>query len=145
MESEYVKWDATKGFHHPQGMSKESLRKLLEAAHDNYIDVTPLIQSFGHCQWLFYNRQNLDLADNPSRPNDYNPSNPRTYQVMQNVLDETVAFFKADMLHIGHDEIKMISSKQPFRKRNPKQKALKRFFWMTCYGIAIMQRKRRSN
>lgn len=82
----------------------------------NYIDVTPLIQSFGHCQWLFYNRQNLDLADNPSRPNDYNPSNPRTYQVMQNVLDETVAFFKADMLHIGHDEIKMISSKQPFRK-----------------------------
>lgn len=118
LESEYVKWDATKGFHHPQGMSKESLRKLLEAAYDNYIDVTPLIQSFGHCQWLFYNRQNLDLADNPSRPNDYNPSNPRTYQVMRNVLDETVTFFKADMLHIGHDEIKMISSKQPFRKEN---------------------------
>lgn len=116
LESEYVKWDATKGFHHPLGMEKKDLRKLLEIAYDNYIDVTPLIQSFGHCQWLFYGGKNLDMAENPSRPVDYYTSNPRTYKVMRSILDEVLATFQTKSLHIGHDEIELFRFGHVFRK-----------------------------
>lgn len=114
-ECEYVKWDATAGFQNPNGMSKEDLVKLLEIARENYIEVAPLLPTFGHCEWLFNDGKNLDLADDPNLPYDYNVAAPRLYPLIQRLLDEIVGVFKPRYLHIGHDEIRL-AWKKPFRK-----------------------------
>ena len=107
LECEYVKWDATVDFHHRNAMSKEDLVKLLAIARENYIEVTPLLQTYGHCQWLFVDGKNLDLADDPDMPYDYDVSNPRLYPLMKRLLDEVVDIFQPRFLNIGHDEIRL--------------------------------------
>ena len=77
IECEYVAWDATQDIHMPWAISKDDLRKLIEIANENFIEVIPLFQTLGHCEWLFKYGKNLDLADDVNRPYAYNVSNPR--------------------------------------------------------------------
>lgn len=118
MECEYVKWPSHPEMHQAWGMSPEDLAVVLKWAEDHFIEVTPLLQTYGHCEYLFKGGANLDIAEDPGMPYAYNVSNPRTYQVMGELLqDVRRAFPKAKFLHIGHDEVTM-RGKYPARPEN---------------------------
>ena len=118
IETEYAAWDATKNIHQPWAISKDDLRKLIALANDNFIDVYPLFQTLGHCQWLFANGQNLDLAEFPSWPYAYNVSNPRTYELMTAILEEIINLYNHPAyVHIGHDEV-TLGAPFPYREEN---------------------------
>ncbi|HRX85648.1 MAG TPA: glycoside hydrolase family 20 zincin-like fold domain-containing protein [Phycisphaerae bacterium] len=105
LESEYVEWDAFPEIHHPEyGMSKADVRRILETCHAVGIEVTPLVQSLGHCQWMFYNGAHLDLAEDPDAAWAYCVTNPKTYDFIFTVYAEALELFKPRALHIGHDE-----------------------------------------
>lgn len=106
LECEYAAWDATKELHRPQAISKADLRELIELAEENFIEVSPLLQTLGHCEWLFVDGKNLDMAEDVSFPYAYNVSNPEVYELMTAILDEIREMFpNARYLHIGHDEV----------------------------------------
>ena len=108
LECQYVRWDTLGGAKHPRGMSKEDFVRLARVAHENYIDFIPLQQTLSHNQWLFANGRNLELAEDPDAngvPYNYNPSDPRVYQLLEKVFDELIAASGTPYLHIGHDEI----------------------------------------
>ncbi|MDD4817593.1 MAG: glycoside hydrolase family 20 zincin-like fold domain-containing protein [Victivallaceae bacterium] len=106
IECEYVAWDATTSVRQPWAMSKDDLRKLIKIANDNFIDVNPLFQTLGHCEWLFKNGQNRDMAENPDKCTVYNPRHPAVHPLMAETLDEVIEVFNhPQYLHIGHDEV----------------------------------------
>ncbi len=105
IECEYAAWDSLKSIKQDWAMSKADLKALVEYAQANYMEVIPLFQSLGHCEWLFKNGQNVDLAENPGTLNVYNVRNPKVHELMTSVLDEVVELFQPSMLHIGHDEV----------------------------------------
>ncbi|MDD4818458.1 MAG: family 20 glycosylhydrolase [Victivallaceae bacterium] len=105
IECEYAAWDALEPIRQDWAMSKDDLRKLVAAAEDNYIEVVPLFQTLGHCEWLFKNGQNRDMAENPAKCNVYDVRNPKVHPLMEQVLNEVIDVFHPRMLHIGHDEI----------------------------------------
>ena len=106
IECEYVAWDATASVHQPWAMSKDDLRKLIKLANDNFIEVHPLFQTLGHCEWLFKNGQNRDMAENPDKCTVYNPRHPAVHPLMEKTLDEVIEVFNhPHYLHIGHDEV----------------------------------------
>lgn len=123
-EVEYVKWDSTSDIHQPWGMEKQDYIDMVEWCHDNYIDVIPLFQTFGHCGWLFPkdedgNIKNLDLAEDVNYPYAYNVSNPRLYPYIEKVLDEVIAASGyPEYLHIGHDEVFHPKAEFPARPEN---------------------------
>lgn len=125
-EVEYVKWDATSDVHQPWGMSKEDYINLVKWCQDNYIDVVPLFQTFGHCGWMFPkdengNFKNLDLAEDVNYPYAYNVSNPRLYPYIEKALDEVIeASGYPKYLHIGHDEVFHPKAEFPARPENKK-------------------------
>jgi len=106
LECEYGKWDHGPQPAMPWAMTKEDMRKLVEIADQHFIEVTPLIQSFGHGEWMLRGDL-LKLAEDPSKPYSYCPSKPEVYDFLFPILDEAVEVFKPQYLHIGHDEVNM--------------------------------------
>lgn len=106
IECEYAAWDATAAVRQPWAIGKEELRKLVELAEENYLEVIPLFQTLGHCEWLFKGGRNLEMAEDPARPNVYDPSHPGVYPLMEAALEEVLDVFgQPKFLHIGHDEV----------------------------------------
>ena len=121
LEAEYIKWDSHPETHHPTlGMPKSEVRKLLERCERLGIEVIPLVQSLGHCQWIFANDANLDIAEDPDAKWAYCATNPRTYEFIFDVYAEAVALFKPRIFHIGHDEY-ADRGRVPFREESKKQ------------------------
>lgn len=105
-QCEYVKWDCLKEIHHPRyGMDKADAAAVRDEARRQRIEIIPLVNSFGHMEWLLDNDHYRHLADNPKKPYAYDPSNPRVYEICERIYSEVIDFFRPKTIHIGHDEI----------------------------------------
>jgi hexosaminidase len=103
----YVKWDSTKNIWHPNGASKAEAIRVAELIRSHGMDAIPLIETPGHANWLFYNNQNRDIAQDPEikEPYAYDTLNPRTYEILLPIFSEAVEVFKPKFVHLGHDEV----------------------------------------
>jgi len=116
LEAEYIEWDNHPELHHPQyGMPKEDVRKILAACRAEAIDVTPLINTLGHCQWMFETGHHLDICEDPVAKWAYCVTNPKTYDLVFSIFEETIELFQPKYLHIGHDEF-ADRGRVPFRE-----------------------------
>jgi len=116
LEAEYIEWDNHPELHHPQyGMPKDDVRKILAACRAEAIEVTPLINTLGHCQWMFETGHHLDICEDPVAKWAYCVTNPKTYDLVFSIFEETLELFKPKYLHIGHDEF-ADRGRVPFRE-----------------------------
>lgn len=76
------------------------------------IEPIPLIQSFGHMEWLFANGQNLDLASHPDSPYRIDPTKPKAREAISRIWDEAVALLNPKTVHFGLDEVDARSFKE---------------------------------
>ncbi|MEA4863088.1 MAG: glycoside hydrolase family 20 zincin-like fold domain-containing protein [Victivallaceae bacterium] len=143
-ELQYVQWDAAKDVRQKGGMPKADYVAMVKLCKENYIDVIPLLQTLGHCGWMFPEREdgtraNLDLAEDESYPYAYNTANPRLYPYIEKILDEVIAASgNPKILHIGHDEVFHSKAKFPCRPENVEKGIKKLMFddlmWYYNYG-----------
>ncbi|MDD4817015.1 MAG: family 20 glycosylhydrolase [Victivallaceae bacterium] len=114
-------WDSTPELRNANGISKAELKELIAYAKENFIEVSPHLSTLGHCDWLFDNGSNLDLAEDPGRPYAYFTSNPRLYPLMLKLFDEICdTFGNPRYFHIGHDEW-LMSGRYPLRSETKAQ------------------------
>ncbi len=118
-ECEYIIWDGHKELEHPEyGMTKNEARKVIKTAQENFIEITPLVQSLGHSAWIFQNGHNMDLAEDPDKPYAYMVTNPRTYDFIFSVYQEALDLFHPKYFHIGHDEVNTdAGARYPYRSK----------------------------
>ena len=107
LQCERTAWDAAPGIATAQSMTKAQLADLFAMYKNLGVDATPLIQSFGHMEWLFANGKNLDLALNPDVPYAVDPRKPRTREVLTRIWDEATALSNPKTVHFGLDEVAM--------------------------------------
>lgn len=105
LECEQGHWKALGGPYQPDAATLEQMIAFKQLCDDNYIEIVPLFQTLGHCEWLFYGGRHLELAEDPQTPYAYNPSDPAVYKLMDRTLEEVIGVFKPREIHIGHDEI----------------------------------------
>ncbi len=104
-------------------LEKDDVRWLVKFARDVGIDVVPEIQSLGHVQFLTYaypeiaeidperEKKKIDVRDEDMPPNRfyhhcYCPSNPKSYEIMYDLIDEIIDVVRpTKYVHIGHDEV----------------------------------------
>ncbi len=116
LEAEYIEWDAFPEIHHPEyGMPKAEVRQILQTCRELGVEVTPLINTLGHAQWMFTGENHLDLAEDPEAKWAYCVTNPKTYDFVFKVFEETLELFQPKTLHIGHDEF-ADRGRLPFRE-----------------------------
>ena len=104
-------------------ISKENAADFVDYIRSFGIDVIPEVQSLGHVQFMTLahpdiaeveeveEKLNIDTRDEDARPetfykHSYCPSNPKSYEILFDLIDEIVEVFKPrEYVHMGHDEV----------------------------------------
>jgi hypothetical protein len=85
-------------------IEKSDVRDLAAWADDYGLEIVPEIQSLSHTYYIASARR--DLAEDPDMrwPDSYCPSNPESYAVLFDLMDEIIDVLHPKRVHIGHDE-----------------------------------------
>lgn len=146
LEAEYVRWDAFPEIHHARyGMPKDDVRRILATCRAEQIEVSPLINTLGHCQWMFEAGHHLDLCEDPEARWAYCVTNDATYDFVFKVFEEALELFSPRFLHIGHDEF-ADRGRVPFRAASKPFSADQLFMrdtlrlhsWLAKRGVRVM-------
>lgn len=88
-------------------LEKEDVADLVRYAGEYHIEVIPEIPTLTHSYYLLTRHRELAEIADAEWPDTYCPSNPKTYELVFDVLDEYIEVMKPRMVHIGHDEWRM--------------------------------------
>lgn len=120
-------------------ITKAMLKDYIAYIRSFGIDVIPEVQSLAHVQYLtiaypeiaeIAEEEAADAVDTrvedmlPSQfyKHDYCPSNPRTYEILFDVIDEIIEVFEPrEFVHMGHDEVRSIGVCPLCKKKTPAQ------------------------
>ncbi|RPI00513.1 MAG: hypothetical protein EHM72_08990 [Calditrichaeota bacterium] len=107
-----------RGSDHP--VTKKGAGRLVKACRANHILLIPQFQCFGHQSWakttypLLTRYPELDITPGAFPQNEgiycreWDPMNPRVYDIVFKLIDEIMTAFDADFLHVGMDEVFLI-------------------------------------
>ncbi|PYQ04274.1 MAG: hypothetical protein DMF82_11130 [Acidobacteria bacterium] len=85
-------------------IEKDDVRRLAAAAERYGLEIVPEIQSLTHSYYIA--GPHREVAEDPdmSWPDSYCPSNPESYRILFDVMDEYLDVLRPRRVHIGHDE-----------------------------------------
>ena len=107
-------------------ITKAQLKEYVAYIRSFGIEVIPEIQSLAHVQYITHAypeiaeipeialKDNVDTTTEDKLPStfyhhDYCPSNPRTYEILFDIIDEIIEVFEPkEYIHMGHDEVRSI-------------------------------------
>ena len=105
----------------PKGRySREEVRHVIEYARQRHIDVVPCMELYGHMHNLFRFEKYADLGL-PRYGGEFDPRNPRMYEVLDNWIEQTAKLFPSPWYHVGFDEpwslgkIGVVPGKDPYK------------------------------
>ena len=86
-------------------LSKAEVADLVAWARAHHIEVIPEVQTLSHAYYLCLAHPEIAERSDDPFPDTYCPSNPRTYEILFDLLDEVIEVFAPRLVHIGLDEI----------------------------------------
>nr|XP_021391494.1 hexosaminidase D [Lonchura striata domestica] len=107
----------------PHAYSPEELRALLSRARAQGLDVVPLVQSFGHMEFVLKHREFAHLREVKALPNALNPHKEESLALVKAMIDQVMALHEdLRWFHIGCDEVYYLGegeeSKQWLQQQN---------------------------
>ncbi len=88
-------------------LEKAEVEDLVGFAARHHIEVIPEIPSLTHCYYLLARHRELAEIQAAEWPDTYCPSNPASYDLLFDVVDEYIEVMKPRTVHMGHDEWRM--------------------------------------
>lgn len=85
-------------------LSQADVKELVLYCKERFFEVIPEVPSLGHCDYLMLGHPEIAEIPEDPYPDTYRPSNPASYELLFDVLDEIVNVFKPGVINIGHDE-----------------------------------------
>ncbi|HXK60304.1 MAG TPA: beta-N-acetylhexosaminidase [Acidobacteriota bacterium] len=96
--------------HHDAGdggvLEQEEVADIVSYARQQGLEVIPEVPSLAHSYYLLTRHRELAEAPELEWPDAYCPLNPKSYELLFDVLDEVIEVFQPKTVHIGHDEWK---------------------------------------
>jgi hexosaminidase len=94
--------------------TQEQIKEIIQYAKERHIKVVPEIEMPGHStaaiasySWLGTSKKEIEVPISFGVGKDvYDVTNPRVNQFLTDVLDEVIALFPSEVIHIGGDEVK---------------------------------------
>jgi hypothetical protein len=88
-------------------LEKDEVAELVRYARQHHVDVIPQISTLTHAYYLLTRHRELAEIEVAEWPDTYCPSEPASYKLAYDVMDEYIEVMKPRMVHIGHDEWRM--------------------------------------
>jgi hexosaminidase len=94
--------------------TQEEIKEIIQYAKERHITIVPEIEMPGHStaaiasySWLGTSKKEIEVPIRFGVGKDvYDVTNPRVTQFLTDVLDEVIALFPSEVIHIGGDEVK---------------------------------------
>jgi hypothetical protein len=88
-------------------LERDQVADLVAYAARHHVEVIPEIPSLSHSYYLLARHRELAEIQEAEWPDSYCPADPRSYELLFDVMDEYLDALKPKMVHIGHDEWRM--------------------------------------
>ncbi len=85
-------------------ITQDDMREILRTARQHHLQVIPEVQSLSHSYWLLMAHPDVAERQGEPFPAAYCPSNPRTYELLFDCIDEVLEVMESPWVMIGHDE-----------------------------------------
>jgi len=82
----------------------DEIARLFDWARAYHLEPVPEIQSLTHVYYLACTHRDIAEIPETTFPDAYCPSNPKSYELLFEVMDEYIALTKCSSVNIGHDE-----------------------------------------
>ena len=99
-------------------LTKDEVRQIVNKARELGIEIVPEVQALAHCYYLTTAHPEIAEAQDDPFPDSYCPSNPKSYELLFDVMEEVIEVFEPGMIHIGHDEVYTLRRCPECRKRS---------------------------
>lgn len=107
IQAEQVRWDADPAVAPNWAGTKADLSKEIAFARDRGMTLYPLMESYGHMEWLFGKSGNVEFAEDPATPYAVNTTNTKAMSYLETFNAEADSLFNAPGFHAGLDEVTM--------------------------------------
>ncbi len=114
---EGMQFDSHPELRAPNAWSKDELRRFVQFARDNYIEVIPLVTVLGHANWFAI--AHPELREPGHDENIACVRKPETNRLIMQVIDEVIEVFQPKTFHLGMDECWWQTLSLPPEKRCP--------------------------
>ncbi|NLD87215.1 MAG: family 20 glycosylhydrolase [Clostridiales bacterium] len=85
-------------------LSQKTLREMVLYCRERGIEIIPEVPSLSHCDFLILPYRDIAERKEDPYPDTYCPSNPKSYEILFDVLDEVIEVIEPRYINIGHDE-----------------------------------------
>ena len=86
--------------------SEDEVRSLLKVIRENGMIAIPLIQTFGHAEFILKHKEFKSFRETVDMANSVCPSNPETFTFLKGMLDQVIKLHPhARWFHLGGDEV----------------------------------------
>ncbi len=85
-------------------LTQDTVRGLVQYCRDRGLEVIPECPTLSHADYLLMPHPELAERPEDGFPDVYCPSNPDSYKLVFEVLEEVIDVFEPKIMHIGHDE-----------------------------------------
>lgn len=85
-------------------LTQDEVRDLIDYCRERGISIIPEVPSTSHCDYLLTRHPELAERCEDPYPDTFCPSNPASYELLFDVLDEVIEVFRPEVINIGHDE-----------------------------------------
>lgn len=116
LQVEQVRWSHDPDVAPSWAGNKADLKKGIAFAKAHYITPYPLVQGYGHMEWLFSKADNTKYAEDPEKPYAVNFSDPAAVKYVEGFITEADDLFQAPAFHVGLDEVTM-RGRFPYRSK----------------------------
>ncbi|XP_063171251.1 hexosaminidase D-like [Candoia aspera] len=94
------------GLRSPYAYSEEDIVKIQELAGLNKLEIIPLVQTFGHVEFILKHDKYRHLREVERFPNSFNPHLPETLALVKAMLTQVLSKHpQSSWIHIGADEV----------------------------------------
>jgi len=83
--------------------TQDEIRHIIDFARQRHVDVVPCLELYGHLHDIFRVEQFSDLSL-PRYGSEFDPRNPRVFQVLDGLVEQTAKLFPSPWYHVGFDE-----------------------------------------
>lgn len=105
-EDMFPYWGRLEGIRAFNSYSVVDIREIQRLANDNNLEVIPLIQTFGHMEFVLKNEMYRPMREVPAFPQAICPSNNQSLATIYELIDQVLSLHpNAKHIHIGCDEV----------------------------------------
>ena len=128
--------EASGGFY-----TKDDIREILEYARRRCVTVIPEIEMPGHSEEVLTAYPQLSCTHVPYKQTDFCIGNEKTFEFLENVLEEVIELFPSEYIHIGGDEAGKASWKTcPLCRKRMREEGLSNVDELQSYLVSRIEK-----